>query len=80
MKILILKRDKLGDLLLTTPLFKLLRDALPQAEIHLLAPNYNAWVAKDNAALNRRWVYGRVRTGKRVNVGAAVGNLNYFMT
>lgn len=78
MKILILKRDKLGDLLLTTPLFKLLRDALPQAEIHLLAPNYNAWVAKDNAALNRHWVYGRVRTGKRINVGAAVGQLKLF--
>ena len=39
MKILVLKRDKLGDLLLTTPLFQLLHDALPQAEIHLLAPD-----------------------------------------
>lgn len=78
MKILILKRDKLGDLLLTTPLFRLLRDALPQAEIHLLAPNYNAWVAKDNAALDTHWVYGRVRTGKRVNVAAAVSQLKLF--
>jgi heptosyltransferase III len=78
MKILILKRDKLGDLLLTTPVFRLLRNALPQAEIHLLAPNYNAWVAKDNAALNTHWVYGRVRTGKQVNVGAALGQLKLF--
>ncbi len=80
MKILILKRDKLGDLLLTTPVFRVLRNALPEAEIHLLAPDYNAWVAKDNAMLNTQWVYGRVRTGRRVNVGAALAQLKLFYT
>jgi heptosyltransferase III len=78
MKILILKRDKLGDILLTTPLLRLLRNALPQAEIHLLAPDYNAWVVSENAALNARWVYGRVRTGRRVNIGAAIGQVKLF--
>ena len=43
-KILILKRDKIGDMLLTTPMLSLLRQALPDAEIHLLANDY-IWAA-----------------------------------
>ena len=37
MKILIVKRDKLGDMIVTTPMLRLLRTALPDAQIHLLA-------------------------------------------
>jgi len=65
MKILILKRDKLGDLLLTTPLFALLREHFPHACIDLLASDYNGWVAAGNPHLDRIFLYRRVRIGRR---------------
>jgi ADP-heptose:LPS heptosyltransferase len=71
MKILVLKRDKIGDLLLTTPLLARLKEALPGAETHLLANDYNAWVAEGNPHVDRTWVYRRVRHGGRVRIGAA---------
>jgi heptosyltransferase III len=70
MKILVIKRDKLGDLLLTTPLFAHLRASLPEAQIHLLANDYNAWVASGHPALDRTWIYPRTRTGREVRIGA----------
>jgi ADP-heptose:LPS heptosyltransferase len=71
MKILVLKRDKIGDLLLSTPLFARLKAALPRSETHLLANDYNAWVAADNPHIDRIWIYRRVRHGGRVSLGAA---------
>jgi heptosyltransferase-3 len=71
MKILVLKRDKIGDLLLSTPLLARLKAALPRVETHLLANDYNAWVAAGNPHVDRVWVYRRVRHGGRVSVGAA---------
>ena len=71
MKILVLKRDKIGDLLLTTPLFAQLKAALPQVETHLLANDYNAWVAAGNPHVDRVWIYRRVRRGGSVSLGAA---------
>lgn len=71
MKILVIKRDKIGDLLLTTPMLAHLRAALPQARIHLLANDYNAWVAAGNTNVDQLWVYPRVRTGNKVSIRAA---------
>ena len=67
MKILVIKRDKIGDLLLTTPMLRHLRQAMPQAEIHLLANNYNAWVVAENPDIDRLWVYRRTKTGKKID-------------
>ena len=71
MKVLVIKRDKIGDLLLATPLLAQLKAALPQAETHLLANDYNAWVVAGNPHLDRVWVYRRVRHAGRVSLGAA---------
>ena len=71
MKVLVVKRDKIGDLLLTTPLLAQLKAGLPQVETHLLANDYNAWVAVGNPHLDRVWVYRRVRHAGRVSPGAA---------
>ena len=66
MKILLVKRDKIGDLLLCTPIFSQLRASFPNAELHLLANDYNAWVAADEPTLDKIWVYPRTKTGGRV--------------
>jgi len=71
MKVLVIKRDKIGDLLLTTPLLARLKAGLPQAETHLLANDYNAWVVAGNPHVDRLWVYRRVRNAGRVSLGAA---------
>lgn len=72
MKILIIKRDKIGDMLLTTPMLRHLRHSLPEAEIHLLANDYNAWVMANNPDIDRLWIYDRVRTGKKIRIAAAL--------
>ena len=71
-RLLIIKRDKLGDLLLALPVIAHARTIAPDAEIHLLANDYNAWVARDHPALNRTWTYPRVRSGRRVHPLAAL--------
>jgi ADP-heptose:LPS heptosyltransferase len=78
-RILVVKRDKIGDLLLTTPLIEHLRTALPGAEVHVLANDYNAWVVDGHPAITRLWVYGRTRHGGRVRIDAAVAQLAQFV-
>ena len=72
MKILIIKRDKIGDLLLATPMLQHLREKMPDAAIHLLANDYNAWVVSDNPNIDRLWVYPRTKTGKKIRVVAVI--------
>lgn len=72
MKILILKRDKLGDMLLTTPMFALLRQHFPQARIDVLANTYNAWVIAGNTDVDKVWSYQRVKEGGRIHWRAAI--------
>lgn len=79
MKILVVKRDKLGDMLVTTPTLQILREAMPHAEIHLLASRYNAWVVDGDPCIDRRWTYGRVRTGRRVDLKAAWEQLKLYL-
>lgn len=61
MRILIVKRDKLGDMLLTTPLIAGLRRALPGSEVSVLASEYCGWVVRDHPDLARLWTYPRLR-------------------
>lgn len=70
MKIIIIKRDKIGDLLLTTPMLQRLRQALPGASIHLLANDYNAWVVSENPNIDKLWIYQRARIGKKIRFAA----------
>lgn len=71
MKVLVIKRDKIGDLLLTTPLLAQLKAGVPGVRTHLLANDYNAWVVKGNPHLDRVWVYRRVRHAGRASLAAA---------
>jgi ADP-heptose:LPS heptosyltransferase len=71
MKILVIKRDKIGDLLLTTPMLAHLKASLPGAEVHLLANDYNSWVVAGNLDLDRLWIYRRVRHAGRISFAAA---------
>lgn len=69
LKILVVKRDKIGDMLLTTAVLGWLRRMLPEAEIHVLANDYNSWVLTGNPDVDRIWSVPRVRA--RGGLGAA---------
>jgi len=80
MKVLILKRDKIGDMLLMTPMLAHLRRAIPQAEIHLLANDYNAWVIQDDPNIDKLWIYPRLKSGDQVRPFAVIKQLVQLMS
>src|SRR4051812_11138389 len=61
MRILIVKRDKLGDMLLTTPLIRGLARSIPGAQVSVLASDYCGWVVRDDPDVKRLWTYPRLR-------------------
>jgi ADP-heptose:LPS heptosyltransferase len=64
-RILILRRDNIGDLVCTTPLIAALRAQLPGAWLGALVTSYNSEVLAGNAALDEVFVYEKLkhRTG-----------------
>lgn len=79
MKILLIKRDKIGDLILTTPLFALIKSHLPSAEVHLLANTYNGWAVENDPQIDRLWLYPRFREGGRGDARALLGQLRQLL-
>ena len=61
MKILVVRRDNIGDLICTTPLIAALRQAYPSAYIAALVNSYNAPVLEGNADLDQVYVYSKYK-------------------
>lgn len=57
MKILVIRRDNIGDLVCTTPLFSSLRTAFPHAYIAALVNSYSAPVIVNNPSLTEVFLY-----------------------
>jgi heptosyltransferase III len=68
-KILLIRRDNIGDLVCTTPLFRALREKLPQAFIAAYVNSYNLPVLAGNPDLNEVYAYTK---GKHRAPGSAV--------
>lgn len=62
MKIIILKRDKLGDLLLTTPMLQLLKEYFPSSTIAVITPQSSAWILKDNPFVDALYSYPKPKS------------------
>jgi ADP-heptose:LPS heptosyltransferase len=60
-RILILRRDNIGDLVCTTPLIAALREQLPGAWLGALVTTYNAEVLAGNPALDEVFIYEKLR-------------------
>ncbi len=60
-RILIIRRDNIGDLICTTPLFRALRETFPHAYIAALVNSYNAPVLAGNEAVDRVFVYTKAK-------------------
>ena len=67
-KILIIRRDNIGDLLLTTPLIHSLRERYPLATIDVLVNSYNAPIIDRNKDINNIHAYtkGKHRGNRRL--------------
>lgn len=60
-KILIIRRDNIGDLVCTTPAIAALRKDYPDAEIGALVNSYNAEVLRGNPNVDRVFVYQKLK-------------------
>lgn len=70
-KILIIRRDNIGDLVCTTPAIAALRKYYPEAEIAALVNSYNAEVLTGNPNLNHIFVYQKLK-----HAGGLVSRIN----
>lgn len=61
MKILIIRRDNIGDLACTTPAIATLRQHYPDAEIGALVNSYNAEVLRGNPNIDQVFVYKKLK-------------------
>ncbi len=60
MKILVIRRDNIGDLVCTTPMLSGLRRRFPGAHIAVLVNSYNAPVLAGNPDIDEVCVYRKV--------------------
>lgn len=60
-RILVIRRDNIGDLVCTTPAFAALRKHYPDAEIGALVNSYNAEVLRGNPNVDRVFVYQKLK-------------------
>lgn len=60
-RVLFIRRDNIGDLVCTTPLFTALRNRYPEAHIALLANTYCAPVVAHNPDIDQMYVYAKAK-------------------
>nr|WP_294864071.1 glycosyltransferase family 9 protein [uncultured Pseudogulbenkiania sp.] len=60
-RILVIRRDNIGDLICTTPLLQLLRDGYPDARIDLLVNDYNAPVVMEGQPVDTVHIYRKAK-------------------
>lgn len=60
-KILLIRRDNIGDLICTTPAIHALREKFPSAKIGILVNSYNADVVANNPDIDEIYVYEKAK-------------------
>jgi heptosyltransferase III len=65
MRILVIRRDNIGDLVCATPLLAALRARYPQAHIAALVNSYNAGVLAGNPAVDAVHAYTKLKHRNR---------------
>lgn len=61
MNILVIRRDNIGDLVCTTPLFSALRRHYPDARIEALVNSYNAPIIRHNPEIDQVHIYRKAK-------------------
>ena len=71
-KILIIRRDNIGDLVCTTPLMASIRNLYPMGWLAALVNDYNMQVLTDNPDLDKIYVYTKLKHRRRGEFALAV--------
>jgi heptosyltransferase-3 len=79
MKIIVLKRDKLGDLLLTTPMLQVLKEYFPSSTIAVIAPESSAWILKDAPFVDELYSYPQPKSFNIKSLKAFLKQLTLFL-
>jgi heptosyltransferase-3 len=79
MKIIVLKRDKLGDLLLTTPMLQVLKEYFPSSTIAVIAPESSAWILKDAPFIDELYSYPQPKSFNLKSLIALLTQLTLFL-
>ena len=79
MKIIILKRDKLGDLLLTTPMLQAIKQAFPKSKLSVIAPQSSAWILKDAPFVDQLYSYPQPKSFNLKSIIALLKQIYIFL-
>ncbi len=60
-KILLIRRDNIGDLICTTPAIHALREKFPSAKIGILVNSYNADAVANNTDIDKLYIYEKAK-------------------
>ena len=58
-KFLFVRQDRIGDVLISTPLFEVLKKKYPQAVLDVLLSSNNHFVLANDPIIRKRWVYDK---------------------
>lgn len=64
-RLLVIRRDNIGDLVCTTPMFRALRRRFPEARICALVNSYNAPILANNADVDKIYAYTKAKHRKK---------------
>lgn len=56
-KFLFVRQDRIGDVLISTPLFAALKERYPSAAVDVLLSNNNYFVLENDPLIRKRWIY-----------------------
>ena len=79
-RILVIRRDNIGDLVCTTPLLTGLRRQFPQAWIGVFANSYNAPIIERNADIDALFAYRKAKHVGIIALGVAIERVRLIMT
>lgn len=79
MKIIILKRDKLGDLLLTTPMLQILKELYPKAKLSIAVPETSAWILKNAPFIDHLYSYPQPKSFNLRGIAAIILQIIIFL-
>ena len=75
-KFLFIRQDRIGDVLISTPLFGLLKKHYPRALVDVLLSENNYFVLENDPLIHTRWMY-RKKLGRIISLIRALRNEHY---
>jgi len=79
MKIIFLKRDKLGDLLLATPTLQIIKKKYPESILSVIAPESSSWILKNAPFIDKLYSYPQLKSFSFKSITALFIQLFIFL-